>query len=121
MSVVASLLSIALFLAFLTTGAQKVQFNPMMSAVANRLGYSKAAYRRIGLIEILGGVGLLVGLASTRGSFWGIVNEASAGALALMMMFAVMVHLRKDDEFKDALPALVLGVLAILCALLRLA
>jgi hypothetical protein len=111
MSVVASLLSIALFLTFLTTGAQKVQFNPMMSAVANRLGYSKAAYRRIGVVEIL---------ASTRGSFWGVVNEASAGALALMMAFAVIVHLRKGDEFKDAVPALVLGVLAILCVLVRL-
>jgi uncharacterized membrane protein YphA (DoxX/SURF4 family) len=119
--VVAGLLSIVLFLAFLTSGAQKVQFNPMMSAVANRLGYSKASYRRFGVIEILGGFGILVGLASTRGSFGGVLNEASAGVLALMMAFAVVVHLRKGDEVKGALPALALGALAILAALFRLA
>ncbi len=58
-----------------------VQFNPMMSAVANRLGYSKASYRRLGVIEIVGGFGILVGLASPRGSFGGALNEASAGVL----------------------------------------
>lgn len=98
-----------------------MQFNPIMSAVANRLGYSKASYRRFGVIEILGGLGILVGRASPRGSFGGVLNEASAEVLALMMAFAVVVHLRNGDDVKDALATVALGALAILAALFGLA
>ncbi|NNN01350.1 MAG: DoxX family protein [Acidimicrobiaceae bacterium] len=113
MSIVASLLSIILFLAFVSAGIQKVQFNPMMSATAQRLGFAKSSYQRIGLLEIVGAIALLIGLASARGSLWGIVNEAAALALAFTMALAVIFHLRKGDGVKELSPALVLGLLAL--------
>lgn len=120
MSIVASLLSIMLFLAFVAAGIQKVQFNPVMSAMAQRHGFSKDGYQRIGLLEIAGGVGLLVGLAGSRGSLWGIVNELAAAGLTLMMGAAVVVHLRKGDGAKLLAPAGVLGLLTLLELLSRL-
>ncbi len=120
MSIVASLLSVILFLAFVSAGIQKVQFNPVMSATAQRLGFSKSGYRRIGLVEMAGGLGLLVGLSGARGSFWGIVNEGAAGALTLVMIAAVVVHLRKGDGAKVLAPAAVLGLLALVELISRL-
>jgi uncharacterized membrane protein YphA (DoxX/SURF4 family) len=121
MSIVASLLSIILFLAFISAGIQKVQFNPMMSASAQHLGFSKSGYRRIGLLEIAGGLGVLVGLAAARGSFWGMVNELAALGLAVTMGLAVVFHLRKGDHFKHLAPAMVLGLLAVIELISRLA
>lgn len=121
MSIVASLLSIILFLAFASAGIQKVQFNPVMSASAQRLGFTKVSYRRIGLLEIAGGLGLLVGLSGARGSLWGIVNEVAALALALVMVGAVVVHLRKGDGAKLLAPAAVFGILALVEMISRLA
>ncbi|HVA53313.1 MAG TPA: DoxX family protein [Acidimicrobiales bacterium] len=112
MSVAASLLSIVLFLAFGSAGAQKIIFNPVMSKAADHLGFTKRSYRAIGLVEVLGAVGLLVGLAAKGSSLLAIVNETAAGGLFVMMGLAVSVHLRKGDKAKYFAPALVLGVLA---------
>lgn len=119
MSIVASILSMVLFLAFVTAGIQKLQFNPVVSEVAGRLGFSKKAYRRIGVLEILAGIAVLVGLSSDRGSVLGIINEVASGGLALMMVIAVAVHLRKGDPFKSYAMALVLFVLCLAQLLLR--
>ena len=121
MSVVASLLSIILFLAFVTSGAQKIQFNPYTSAVAQRLGFSKRAYRRIGALEIVGAIAVLVGLASARGSLLGVINIVASGVLAVVMLLAVVVHLRAKDPFKSYAPALVLFALAVLQVICRVA
>jgi len=121
MSVIASLLSIVLFLAFVTSGAQKIQFNPYTSAVAQRLGFSKSSYRRIGILEVIGAVAVLVGLASPRGSALGIVNVIASSVLAVVMLIAVVFHLRSNDPFKSYAPALVLFVLAVLQVIFRMA
>jgi uncharacterized membrane protein YphA (DoxX/SURF4 family) len=113
MAVAASLLSIALFLAFASAGIQKLVFNPAMSHVAERLGFTRRTYRRIGVAEVLGGIALLAGLVAKRTTFLGILNEAAAGVLAVLMVLAVSAHLRKHEKAKYFAPALVLGVLAV--------
>lgn len=120
MSVVASLLSIGLFLAFGSAGAQKIVFNPAMSKAADRLGITKRAYQRIGGVEVLGGIALLIGLAAKRSSPLAIVNEIGAGGLGVMMALVVVAHLRKRDAAKYFAPALVLGVLALVELVFRL-
>ncbi|HEV3267825.1 MAG TPA: DoxX family protein [Acidimicrobiales bacterium] len=120
MSVVASLLSILLFLAFASAGSQKIIFNPVMSKAAGHLGFTKRSYRSIGVIEVLGAIGVLVGLAAKGSSLLAILNEAAAGGLFVMMVLAVIVHLRKKDKSKYFAPALALGVLAIAELILRL-
>lgn len=121
MTVVAALLSIALFLAFGSAGAQKLVFNPAMSRVAEHLGFTKRAYQRIGGIEVAGGIGLLIGLAAKGSSTLAIVNEVAAAVLFLLMAAAVAVHLRKGDALKYVAPALVLGLFVVLELIFRLA
>jgi uncharacterized membrane protein YphA (DoxX/SURF4 family) len=120
MSVAASVLSIVLFLAFAPSGLQKIQFNPMMSDAAEHLGFSKVAYQRIGFIEFAGALGVLVGLASARATFLGVLNIAAASGLAVTMMGAVFFHLRQHDKFALFAPAGALGVLSILELIFRL-
>jgi hypothetical protein len=120
MAVAASLLSIALFLAFASAGAQKLVFNPAMSRVADHLGYSRNAYRRIGLLEVIGAIALLAGLVAKGTTALAILNEAAAGALALLMAAALVTHLRNGDSAKYFSPALVLGLLALVELMLRL-
>ncbi len=121
MSILASLLSIALFLAFGSIGAQKIVFNPTMSKAADHLGFTKRGYQSIGVIEVLGAIALLVGLASTRSSILGIINEVAAGGFAAMMLVAVIAHLRKGDRLKGIAPALIFGVLSLLALICRAA
>ncbi|MFZ1062534.1 MAG: DoxX family protein [Acidimicrobiales bacterium] len=121
MSVAASVLSIVLFLVFATSGMQKIRFNPMMSAAAEHLGFSKIAYQRIGVLEFAGALGVLVGLASTRSSFLGVLNIAAAAGLAITMVAAVFLHLKKGDGAALFAPAGALTVLSILELIFRIA
>jgi zinc transporter ZupT len=91
-----------------------------MSKAAGRLGLTKRAYRAIGGIEVLGALGLLIGLTAKGSSLLAIVNEIAAGGLFVMMVLAVIFHLRKGDKAKFFAPALVLGVLALLELIFRL-
>ena len=106
MAAVASVLSLMLFLIFATSGLQKLIFNPLMSAGASRLGFTKAAYQRLGALEIFGAVGIVVGLTATGSSLWAIVNEVAAGALAVLMILAVGTHLRRGERWRHYGPAL---------------
>jgi uncharacterized membrane protein YphA (DoxX/SURF4 family) len=115
------MLSIILFLAFFTAGLQKVRFNPMMSQSAEHLGITRSTYQRIGALELAGGVGLLVGLASKGTSFFGVINELAGAGLVIVMLLAVAVHLRKGDSAKLMAPATALGALALFEVILRLA
>ena len=121
MSVAASLLSIVLFLAFVTSGAQKIQFNPYTSAIAQRLGFSKSTYQRLGVLEVVAAIAVLVGLASERGTLLGVINVVASSVLAVVMLLAVVFHLRKSDPFKSYAPALILFVLATLQVICRVA
>jgi len=121
MSAVASILSIILFLAFLTSGIQKVLFNPLASQSAGHLGFSKSAFQRIGMVEIAGAVAVMAGLAAKGTSFWAILNELAAGGLTVTMILAVYFHVRKGDDVKVFAPAAGLAVLALLELIFRLA
>ena len=121
MSIVASMLSIVLFLAFVTSGVQKVRFNPMMSESAERLGITKSGYQRIGAVEMAGGLGLLVGLSSKSSSLLGIINELAGAGLVVVMLLALALHVRRRDNAKLMAPAMALGALALLEVVFRLA
>lgn len=121
MAAAASISSIVLFLAFATAGLQKILFNPVMSRAAEHFGFTKSGYQRIGMAELLGALGVLVGLAAAKSSVWGVANELAAGAIALTMALALNLHRRAGDEAKAMTPALLLGVLALVELVLRLA
>jgi len=110
MLAVSAILSIMLFLMFASSGIQKLRFTHVMAQSADHLGFSKAAYKRIGALEILGGIGLMAGLSAKTG-VWALLNEAAAGGLLLTMLLAVYFHVRKGDNIKFFGPAVVLSVL----------
>ena len=113
MSVVAALLSVVLFLAFVSAGMQKIVFNPVMSHTADRLGFTKNAYQRIGGLEVVGAIAMLIGLAAKGTSILAILNEIAAASFFVLMMLAVVTHVRNDEAAKFYTPALVLGVLSL--------
>ena len=121
MRAVASILSIILFLAFATSGAQKLIFTTMASQSAEHLGFKKKSFQGVGLAEVLGAVGVLIGLAAKHGSLLGWLNVAAATGLLVMMVGATAVHFRHADGLKGASPAMALGAVCLLEVILRLA
>lgn len=119
MAVAACMLSIVLFLAFMTSGSQKVVFNPFMSQTAERLGFTKAGFRRVGVVEMLGAIALLVGLAS-QGNWLARVNEAAAVVLALAAVVTLIGQLRVRDSIRRYGPILAMVALALVELVLRL-
>ena len=121
MRAVASILSIVVFLAFVTTGAQKMIFNTMASRAAEHMGLTKRTFQLVGLLEVLGALGVMIGLAAKKGSFLTLLNEAAAAGLVVTMAAAIIFHFRKGDGLKGSATALVLGALCLIELVLRLA
>jgi uncharacterized membrane protein YphA (DoxX/SURF4 family) len=116
MNVVLWVVAAVLALAFLAAGLMKV-VQPKEKLAASGLGwvedFSAGAVKAIGAVEVLGAVGLvlppLVDVAP-------VLAPLAALGLALTMAGAVVVHVRRREQF---VPPLVLGVLALLVAILR--
>jgi hypothetical protein len=119
MAEAASMVTIVLFLAFMTSGAQKVVFNPFMSQTAERLGFTKNGFRRLGAIELVGAVALLVGLAST-GDWLARLNEAAAVVLVATTLVVLVGQLRAGDAMRRYGAVAALGALAVVELVLRL-
>lgn len=90
---------------FTMLGAAKILAVPQMQARAAHAGFSVAAYRRIGVLEVAGAAGVLIGLIRPV-----VGGMASVGLLALLAG-AVLTHLRNHDGPREAAPAVVCVVL----------
>jgi uncharacterized membrane protein YphA (DoxX/SURF4 family) len=71
------------------------------------------ALTTIAVLEILGGIGLVVP-AATR--ILPILTPIAAAALALLMLFAAIFHIRRPNELPNVLFNAVLGLLALFVA-----
>jgi uncharacterized membrane protein YphA (DoxX/SURF4 family) len=111
--VVTLLLSLVLAAVFAAAGTFKIVKNPTSADTAEHLGFSLRSWRIIGWLEILGAIGLLVGLYYAR------IGEAAALGLVLLMLGAVIIHIRVRDTFKVMSAPLTLGVVAAVTLLLR--
>lgn len=98
-----TILAGVLVVAFAALGSAKLAAVPAMRARAAHVGFSVAAYRRIGILEILGVLGLLVGALVP------MIGALAAGGL-LLLGGAVLAHLRSGDGPRELAPALVLGL-----------
>lgn len=87
-------------------GLAKILGRAGMPERAAHVGFSTAAYRRIGVLEILGAVGLVVGLAVAP------VGLAAAIGLVLLLLGAIGAHLRNGDHARQVAPAAVLALFA---------
>ena len=116
MNILIWVLAFVLAAAFLAAGLMKL-VQPREKLVSSGMGwaedFSAGAVKLIGAAEVLGAVGLvlppLVDVAP-------VLSPLAALGLALTMAGAVVVHLRRKEQF---VPALVLGVLALVVAILR--
>ena len=109
--VLASLLGlVATFSAF-----GKYSMNPRVVDNLYELGLKTRQIRLLGTIEILGSLGLLVGI-------WvPILGKLAALGFVLYFLGAVLAHLRARQGGRDLIPALVLMVISIIVALLQFA
>ena len=112
--IVASLLAAA----FLAAGATKL-VKPRSALVENGMGwaedFSEPNVKLIGLVEVVGAIGIIVPAAF---GFAEILTPVAAAGLAVTMVGAVAVHVRRGETTVLAPPA-VLGVLAVVVAILR--
>jgi hypothetical protein len=115
MFVVTVILAVVLALAYAAAGGQKLAGSKMAVETSQHLGISLERSKMIGGLEILAVVGLLAGLA-----VWPLGVAASAG-LVLLMIGAVVFHLRAGDKPAQYGPAAVLGLLALVELVLRAA
>jgi len=99
-----TILAAVLVVAFAAAGAAKVAAVPAMRARAAHVGFTVTAYRRIGILEILGVLGLLVG------AFVPVIGALAAAGLLLLLGGAVIAHFRSGDSPRELLPAVVLGL-----------
>ena len=99
-----AILAGVLVVAFAAAGAAKLAAVPAMRARAAHVGFSVAAYRRIGLLEILGVLGLLAGALVP------MIGALAAAGLLLLLGGAVLTHVRSGDGPRELAPAVVLGL-----------
>ena len=103
-----------LVIAFAVLGGAKLAAAPAMRARAEHVGFSVATYRRIGLLEVLAVLGLLVG------AFVPLIGALAAGGLLMLLAGALVTHLRNGDGVRETAPALVLGLVSLSYLLLVL-
>jgi hypothetical protein len=96
-----------LVIAFAATGSAKLAAVPAMRAKAAHVGFSVSAYRRIGSLEVLGVLGLLVG------AFVPLIGALAAAGLLMLLVGAFVTHLRNGDGVREIAPALVLGLVTL--------
>jgi len=102
-----SILAGLLVVAFAALGSAKLVAVPAMRAKADHVGFSVSAYRRIGLLEVLAVVGLLVGAVVP------VIGALAAVGLLMLLGGAMVAHLRNGDGIREIAPAVVLGVVTL--------
>lgn len=105
MTFATTILPVLLALAFAALGTAKVRAMPAMRELAAEAGFSTAAYRRIGLLELAAAIGLLLGLLQP------LIGALAAIGLLFLLTGAVVVHVRKGAGPRKAAPALVCALL----------
>jgi hypothetical protein len=108
------IVTIVLAALFAFASAIKLFGVPRSLAIRDHLGVSPALWRVIGLLELAGVVGVLVGLA------WAPIGVAAAVGLALLSAGAVASHVRASDGLVDMGPAIFAVALAVATAILQI-
>jgi hypothetical protein len=104
----AALVGIGASLAVVLTllGTAKLIAVPSMRARAAHVGFSVAAYRSIGALELAAVVGLIAGL------WWSALGVAAALGVLALTTGAVVAHSRAGDPPRHWLPAIAAAALA---------
>jgi hypothetical protein len=82
-------------------------------AIRDHLGVEPVQWRLIGLLELAGVAGVLEGLV------WPPIGVAAAIGLALLVLGAIVFHVRASDSVADTAPAVIGLGLAVATAILQ--
>jgi hypothetical protein len=82
-------------------------------AIRDHLGVKPVQWRLIGLLELAGVAGVLVGLV------WPPIGVAAAIGLTLLVLGAIVFHVRASDSVADTAPAVIGLGLAVATAILQ--
>jgi hypothetical protein len=106
---------VTLLLAALFTFSSSIKLLGVSQSLAIRdhLGVKPLQWRLIGVCELAGVAGVLVGL------MWAPIGIAAAIGLALLSIGAIAFHLRASDGIKDTAAAVIGLALAIAAAVLH--
>lgn len=115
MTAVTVILSILLAVGFAVAGAAKVTNHKTMVDAAAHVGVSQQNFAVIGGLEILGAVGLLVGIGLPT------LGWLTALALLVLMLGAVGFHVRAGDAPAAYTPAAALGLVSLVVMILDIA
>lgn len=99
--------SCLLALAVVLSGAVKLRKSPQVIAGMAHVGVTETQLPILAGLEILGAIGLLVGIGVTN------LGRLAAIGLALYFAGALIAHVRVKDAFKVMAPAFVLFVIAV--------
>lgn len=118
MNIALWIIAAVLAAAFLAAGAMKL--TTPRAKLQQNMGWVEGAtdgqVKLIGLAEVLGAIGLILPAALDIAP---VLVPIAAAALAITMAGAVVVHVRRGDPAANVAPALVLGALSVLVAVLR--
>jgi uncharacterized membrane protein YphA (DoxX/SURF4 family) len=91
--------SLLLAAACLIPAAGKLAGLPKMRRSASHFGIAWHHYRLIGVAELAAAAGILIGL------FWRPAGLLGAAGMTLLLLGALIAHLRAHDGVREALPA----------------
>lgn len=111
MSVAAMICGYLLVVGFALSGFMKLAGAKPMRKSADHLGLSFGTFRLVGVAEIAGAAGLILGRWTPA------LRVAAAAGLFLLMVGAVRYHLRAKDPIGQVAPAAVLGLLSLAIAI----
>jgi hypothetical protein len=113
MSIATVLFSVVLALLFLATAAGKLTGHAASVAIRDHLVVPALRWQQIGLLEVAGAVGVLIGLALRP------LGIAAAAGLVLLSLGAIATHVRAGDKPAAALPAFAALALAVAVLVLQ--
>jgi uncharacterized membrane protein len=115
MNVVLWILAGVLAAVFVLSGGMKIlgKREDMIEKTPYVQDISQGAVRGIGAVEVLGALGLIVPAVTGLPD---VLLPLAASGLVLVMIGAVVVHLRRNEGVKAAAPAIVLAIISAVVA-----
>lgn len=117
MFILTAILAAVLGGSFIMSGFAKLAGVGQVDTNRQHLGIDPGLWRAIGALDILGGLGVLLGLLADLP----VIGVLAAVGLIGMTIGAVFYHQKAGDSIKQWLPAVVVGSLAIFYIILRIA
>lgn len=115
MGVALIVLAVLLGLAAGGSAMQKLRRAPSVVAAMHAVGVTDSRIPLLAILEILGVIGLIIGIWIP----W--LGVAAAGGLLLYFLGAVIAHVRVRAAVKEAMPAVVILLIAVATFVLELA